>query len=90
MGSECMLGRLVGGVKWIPLLRDRDHWRAVVNAMMNLQDPAPRIYLFSNISISTPLVALRRATCMEIVPRILHCCVTCLLNVNIDSKCWIF
>jgi hypothetical protein len=53
---------------------------------MNLQVPAPRIYLFSNISISRPLVALRRATSVEIIPRIPHCCLTCLLNVNVDSK----
>jgi hypothetical protein len=36
MGSKWTLGRLVGGVEWIQLTRDRDRWRAVVNAVMNL------------------------------------------------------
>jgi hypothetical protein len=31
-----------GGVEWIHLARDRDRWRAVVNAMMNLRVLAPR------------------------------------------------
>jgi hypothetical protein len=31
-----------GGVKWIHLAQDRDRWRAVVNAVMNLQVLAPR------------------------------------------------
>jgi hypothetical protein len=30
------------GVEWIHLAQDRDHWRAVVNAMMNLRVLAPR------------------------------------------------
>jgi hypothetical protein len=30
------------GVEWIQLAEDRDHWRAVVNAVMNLRVPAPR------------------------------------------------
>jgi hypothetical protein len=30
------------GVEWIHLARDRDRWRAVVNAVMNLQVLAPR------------------------------------------------
>jgi hypothetical protein len=28
-----------GGVDWIDLAQDRDRWRAVVNAVMNVQDP---------------------------------------------------
>jgi hypothetical protein len=31
-----------GGVEWIQLAQDRDRWRAVVNAMMNLRVLAPR------------------------------------------------
>jgi hypothetical protein len=31
-----------GGVEWIHLVRDRDRWRAVVNAVMNLRVRAPR------------------------------------------------
>jgi hypothetical protein len=43
MGSKWTLGRLVGGcVEWIHLAQDRDCWRAVVNAVMNLQVLAPR------------------------------------------------
>jgi hypothetical protein len=42
-GSEWTLGRLVGGcVEWIHLAQDMDHWRAVVNAVMNLRVLAPR------------------------------------------------
>jgi hypothetical protein len=38
MGSEWILGRLVGGgVDWIRLAQDRDQWRAVVSAVMNLR-----------------------------------------------------
>jgi hypothetical protein len=36
MGSEWILGRLDGGVDWIRLAKDRDRWRAVVSAVMNL------------------------------------------------------
>jgi hypothetical protein len=30
-------GRLAGGVDWIRLSQDRDRWRAVVSAVMNLR-----------------------------------------------------
>jgi hypothetical protein len=32
----------LGGVDWIGLAQDRDRWRAVVSAVMNLQVLAPR------------------------------------------------
>jgi hypothetical protein len=33
---------LGGGADWIPLAQDRDRWRAVVSAVMNLRVLAPR------------------------------------------------
>jgi hypothetical protein len=43
MGSKWILRRLAGGcVEWIHLAHDKDHWRAVVNAVMNLRVLEPR------------------------------------------------
>jgi hypothetical protein len=44
MGSEWILAKLAwgGGVDWIRLAKDRDRWRAVVSAAMNLRVLAPR------------------------------------------------
>jgi hypothetical protein len=33
----------LGGVDWIRLAQDRDRWRAVVSAVMNLRVLAPRV-----------------------------------------------
>jgi hypothetical protein len=42
-GIKMDLGEIgSGGVEWIHLAQDRDRWRAVVNAVMNLQVLAPR------------------------------------------------
>jgi hypothetical protein len=41
-GIKWTVRRLVGGVEWIHLAQDRDHWWAVVNAVMNLRVLAPR------------------------------------------------
>jgi hypothetical protein len=42
-GIKIDLGKIgLGGVKWIHLAQDRDRWRAVVNAVMNLRVVAPR------------------------------------------------
>jgi hypothetical protein len=42
MGSEWILGRLAWGCGLIRLSQDRDRWRAVVSAVMNLRVLAPR------------------------------------------------
>jgi hypothetical protein len=47
MGSEWILGRLAGGVDWIRLPQNRDRWRTVVNAVMNLRVLAPRSQLLT-------------------------------------------
>jgi hypothetical protein len=41
-GEIRMVLRDIGGVEWIQLAQDRDMWRALVNAAMNLRVLAPR------------------------------------------------
>jgi hypothetical protein len=59
MGSEWILRRLAwGGLDCIQLSQDRDSWRAVVSAVMNLHVLAPRRKLISCINITvTPILA---------------------------------
>jgi hypothetical protein len=45
MGSKYTLRRLVEGVEWIHLAKDRDLCWVLVNAVMNLRVLAPRSYL---------------------------------------------
>jgi hypothetical protein len=47
MVLEWILGRLAGGVEWIRLAQDRDRWRDVVNAAINLRFLTPRIQVIS-------------------------------------------
>jgi hypothetical protein len=43
IGSELIFVRLAsGGVVWIRLAQDRDRWRVVVSAVMNLRVLAPQ------------------------------------------------
>jgi hypothetical protein len=43
--SEWIFRRLAGGANWIQLAQDRDRWRNLVNAAMNLRVLAPRSLL---------------------------------------------
>jgi hypothetical protein len=41
-GSEWMLGGLAWGCGWIRLAQNRNRWRVVISAVMNLRVLAPR------------------------------------------------
>jgi hypothetical protein len=45
----------LGGVDWIRLAQDRDRWRAVVSAVMNLRVLAPRNINKQNYNNSCPV-----------------------------------
>jgi hypothetical protein len=42
VGFRMDLRGLAGGIEWIQVAQDRDRWRAVLNAAMNLRVLAPR------------------------------------------------
>jgi hypothetical protein len=58
-----------GGVDWIRLAQDRDRWRDVVSAVMNLRVLAPRSWLVrlwrQNVDINRILIQLKFAVGSE-------------------------
>jgi hypothetical protein len=50
MGLEGILGRLAwSGMEWIHLAQNREQWRAIVNAVMNLWIIAPLSYIIRGL-----------------------------------------
>jgi hypothetical protein len=83
MGSEWIFGSWPwggGGVNWIRLAQDRDRWRAVVSAVMNLRVLAPRSYNYK----STMLLPETKHT---INVNVLHChtCLHVLSNLELST-----
>jgi hypothetical protein len=70
MGSEWILGRLAGDVDWIRQAQERDRWRAVVSAVMNVRVLEPRSWLAS----------LKRFCSGHIIYHTQHCTVYSVLH----------
>jgi hypothetical protein len=60
-GVDAMMGIKTGwrGVEWIYLAQDRDRWRAVANAVMNLRVKTPQSYDGLGLNIISFLLFLR-------------------------------